>query len=258
MKFSMKSVKAGSKMAMRMIEKKSPLLLTIGGATGVISTAIMSAKAMPKTLRQIEGKEKQYGRRLSKIEKVKLTWTNFIPAGGMGALSIAAIFASDRINSKRAAALSAAYELTKGTLNEYQKKVIDVIGEKKEEKIREEIKQDRIDAAVRDDDAHVWLTGHDEILCLDSYSGRLYKSDYEYMRHIVNDLNERMFSHDFVSLNEYYYAVGLDGVKNGDEIGWSMSTGLIDIHYTSQLTDKGLPCLYVDYDIGPRHRYGDF
>lgn len=249
-------VKAGGKKVLRVLSDKSPILLTTIGATGVISTAVMSAKAMPKTLDQIKKEEKRHGRRLTKKEMIKLSWRNFIPAGIVGGLSIGAIFGSNRVSTKRAAALSAAYEFTKGTLNEYQKKVVETIGDKKEEKIRDEIKQDRIDKAT-ENSSEIILTG-DEVLCMDSYTGRTFKSEYEYVRQVVNDLNAGLLTDDWVSLNEFYYALGLDGIKEGDEIGWNMQKeGLISISYESRLTKQGKPCLYIDYYVGPRIKYGD-
>jgi hypothetical protein len=58
-----------------------------------------------------------------------------------------------------------------------------------------------------------------------------------------------------ISLNEFYYEVGLEGVDAGDKLGWSIDTGYIELEYSSQLASDGTPCLVVSFYKPPRYDF---
>ena len=61
----------------------------------------------------------------------------------------------------------------------------------------------------------------------------------------------------YVSLNDFYYEVGLDNIKIGDELGWNIDNGYINLSFSSQLAGDGTPCLVIDYSIAPRYNFGE-
>ena len=63
---------------------------------------------------------------------------------------------------------------------------------------------------------------------------------------------------DYISLNEFYYELGLDGTKIGDELGWNVTTGLIDLDFSAQLDTDGVPCIVIDYMIAPKRGYNSW
>lgn len=59
----------------------------------------------------------------------------------------------------------------------------------------------------------------------------------------------------YISLNEFYYEVGLRQTPVGNELGWNANDdGLIDMKFSTQLVDDQ-PCIVVDYHIQPRYDY---
>ena len=50
----------------------------------------------------------------------------------------------------------------------------------------------------------------------------------------------------YISLNEFYYAIGLDGIKVGEDLGWNIDTGYIELDFSSQLAKDDTPCLVID------------
>ena len=79
--------------------------------------------------------------------------------------------------------------------------MVETIGKKKEQAIRDDIAKDRVTAnPVRE----VVVTDRGSTLCYDSLSGRYFKSDIETLRKTVNDLNRRMRDEMFISLNDFY------------------------------------------------------
>ena len=63
---------------------------------------------------------------------------------------------------------------------------------------------------------------------------------------------------DYISLNEFYYELGLDGTKIGDELGWNVTTGLIDLDFSAQLDTDGVPCVVIDYMLAPTRGYNSW
>lgn len=247
------------------LEKNSPQILTGLGIAGVVSTAIMTGRAAVKAYDILEAER---GRRLMEAakenpsvtyndvkhicwqDKVKLCWKPYVSPFLMGGTSIACILGAQSVNSKRNAALATVYSLTKSTLEEYQDKVVETIGEKKEELLRGEVDQKKLDSKPASGE-HIIETGYGKVLCFDSLSGRYFRHNMEVIRRIVNDLNHDLLGVMWVPLNDFYYALGLEGIKLGDEIGWTVDD-LIDIQFTSKVSDEGEPCLVLNYDVVPR------
>ena len=99
------------------------------------------------------------------------------------------------------------------------------------------------------------MTGGGETRCYDVLFGRYFKSDRNKIERAVNELNRRMLTDQFVSLNEFYYEIGLPGIKIGDELGWNIEKGYIDIQFGSHLSEDGTPCLAIVYTVGPQYGY---
>lgn len=239
--------------------RNSPSILTGLSVGGLITTTIMAVNATPKALdiinQEITDREvEKYGDRLPRLttkEIVALTWKCYIPTALMGVTTIACIIGANSINLRRNAALVSLYSLAETTLKEYQAKVIETIGEKKEEKIKEEILQDRIDKNPINNGT-VIITGKGDTLCYDSLSGRYFKGDIETIRRIQNDFNKDLLNEMYKPLNELYDELGLEGTELGRDMGWNTEYGLLDISFSAKLTKDGQPCIVLDYRVGPR------
>lgn len=156
-------------------------------------------------------------------------------------------------NFRRNAALATAYTLSESTLKEYQEKVVETIGEKKERDIREQVAKEKM---VKNPVREVILTEKGgNTICYDVISGRYFKSDRDTISRIVNDLNRQMRDEMYVSLNDFYYELGLDSTKMGDDLGWNIDNGYIEINFSSHLDANGTPCLVMDYQVAPVYDY---
>lgn len=246
------------------MKKHSPEILTGLGISGMVVTVVVAVRATPKALAMIEQAEIDKGYELAKegreeepfttLDAIKAAWTCYIPAAVIGSVSIACLIGANTVNARRHAALATAYALSESTLTEYQSKVKEEIGAKKEGAIRDAIAKDRIDKdPVKEKE--VIETSRGETLCYDVLSGRYFKSDIEKIRRAVNDLNRQMRYDMYVSLNEFYYLIGLDGIKIGDDLGWNIDSGYMEPDFRSQLTEDGTPCLVLDYQVAPRYDY---
>lgn len=237
------------------ITKHSPEILTGIGIAGMITTTIMAVRATPKALILIEERKEEIDvDKLTPIELIKTTWTCYIPAAITGGLSIICLIGASSVNARRNAALATAYTLSESALKEYQEKVIETIGEKKEQTVRDAIAKDRIDKNPVSS-REVIITEKGNTLCYDAISGRYFKSDIDKIKKVENELNRRMRDEMYISLNEFYYEIGLNPISIGDDIGWNIDRGYIELNFSSQLSDDGNPCLVIDYQVTPRYGY---
>lgn len=244
--------------------KHSPEILTGIGIAGMLSTTVLAVRATPKALMLIEEKkrEKKFAGEqpeLTKVEIAKTAWKPYIPAAVTGVASVACLVGASSVNARRNAALAAAYALSESTLADYKEKVVETIGEKKAQEVKDAIAKDRVenDPVSRKE---VIITDKGETLCYDALSGRYFKSDIEYIRRAVNNLNERLLFDTHISLNEYYDEIGLEEIfPMGENLGWtvdpdSANKGLIELDFSSQLAE-GTPCLVVGFRNAPRYDY---
>lgn len=237
------------------IKKHSPEILTGIGIAGMITTTVMAVRATPKALILIEERKEEIGaEKLEAMDMVKTTWACYIPAAITGTLSVACLIGASSVNARRNAALATAYTLSESALKDYQGKVIEMFGEKKNEAVKDAIAKDKVEknpVVTRE----VIITEKGNTLCYDAISGRYFKSDIEKIKKAECELNRQMLDDMYVSLNDFYYEIGLDSVKLGDELGWNVDSGYIDLSFSSQLASDGTPCLVIDYSVAPRYDY---
>lgn len=258
------NIKAAYNAVKKSTIKHSPEILTGIGIAGMVTTTVMAVRATPKALRLIDNAKLKKaneanipyeGHNLSKAEIIKVTWKCYIPVAITGGLSIACLIGASSVNVRRNAALATAYSIAETSLKEYQSKVVETIGEKKEQTIRDAVAQDKIDTHPKKE-SEIILVGDGETICYDVISGRYFKSKIEKIKKAVNDLNLRMRDEMYISLNEFYYEIGLPTIKIGDDLGWNIDKeGYIDIRYTSRLNDYDEPVFVLDYLCGPRYDY---
>lgn len=236
--------------------KRSPEILTGIGIAGMVTTTVLAVRATPKAMKILE--EETAGRddiSLTPVEVVKATWKCYIPAAITGAVSMACLISAGSVHAKRTAALATAYKLSETALTEYREKVVETIGEKKEQVIKEKIDKDRVDKNPVSK-TEVIVTKRGNTLCYDYLSDRYFESDIDLIKKAENTLNKQML-HDlcgYASLNEFYDELGLNHIGVGDEIGWNVDR-LIDIRISSQIADDGRPCIVVAHENAPFYEY---
>lgn len=248
--------------AQTLLSKHSPELLTGLGIAGMITTTVLAVKATPKALDLIEQKREELypdsTEKLTPVETVKAAWKCYIPAAVTGVTSVACLIGASSVNARRNAALATAYNLSATALAEYKEKVIETIGEKKEQVIRDKVAEERIKKEPVNNSAII-VSGTGNTRCFDMATKRRFISDIEQIKRIVNELNRRMINgDDYISLNEFYYELGLDGCDVGDEIGWNVLRGLIEIDFSAQLDSDGVPCIVLNYVVAPKRGFNSY
>lgn len=244
------------------LSKHSPEILTGIGIAGMITTTILAVKATPEALELLErAKNKKMETpedepKLTAVETVKAAWKPYVPAAIVGVTSTACLIGGTRVSLRRNAALATAYQLSTTALTEYKEKVVETIGERKERAIHDELAKDKVEK-IPIQQSEVIFTGKGESMCLDDLSGRYFKSDRNRIDRAVNKLNQRMTSgmEMYISLNEFYDAIDIPRIPMGDELGWRVDKGLIEIHYGAVLTTDNEPCMVIAHLVPPEYGF---
>lgn len=244
----------------KLIADNSPAIMTALGVTGALTTAYLTGKASFKASKYLRHEQELNdivrGGPSTFKEKAQLTWKLYIPAALSGAATVAVIIGANRVGSRRAAALAAAYSLTERAFEQYKEKVVATIGAKKEQGIQDVINQERL---INDpiSSKEVIVISGEEALCYDAFSGRYFTSAVETLRKAENDTNRQIIHDGYASLTDLYYRIGLRPTSMSDEVGWT-SDVVLELKFSPALTDDNRPCLAINFTAGPVRNYHKF
>lgn len=242
------------------IVKNSPKIMTGIGISGMITTTVLAVKATPKALRLIENEEFELSNELNEnvqlkpFEAIKIAWKCYIPAAITGVMSIACLIGASSISFKRNVALATAYKLSETALSEYKDAVIETVGEKKDQAIKDKIAEKKIkNNPVSSNEVIVTKKG--DTLCYDGAFGRYFKSDMDTIKRAINVINRNIITDMYASLNDFYDLIGLSPIDIGYDLGWNLDDGELDIQFSSQLAEDGTPCLVIGYSVSPKYDF---
>jgi Family of unknown function (DUF6353) len=234
-----------------LLDENTTTILTGVGVVGTVSTAYLAGRASFKAAELIKEDERVV--ELSKTEKVKLVWPQYVPAAISGATTIVCIVYANKIASKRMAALALASSISQRRMQEYQDKVLEKFGVKETTKVRDEIAQERVLKNPKDT-RDVIITGGGDVLCYDMLTGRYFLSSAEKIRRAENRINHELNNFLHASLSEFYEHIGLAPTTYTDMVGWNGNDNL-EVQISTVMSDDEKPCLAIDFTPPPSSEY---
>ena len=247
-----KIISRGLKALCRSSAKHYPGIWLVTGILSGVYALYLAIEETPKAMEVIDKKKEEEGE-LGITEIVKSTWKIYVPSIAAETCSIFLILGSHGVLSKRYRALAAAYSFTSAAYGEYKNKVVSVIGEEKNREIMDKIADDHIQKnPLRE--AEIITTGWGKSLCYDIVSGRYFMSDTEQLKEAVNEINRRMLTEMFISLNDFYSEIGLPEISIGDDLGWNIDKGFIELSFSTKMSEDMRPCIVVNYYVLPEYR----
>lgn len=231
------------------VKSNSPEILTAIGVSGVITTSYLTAKASFKAAEIIREKELDgHATDLKLLLKYRtqMVWKFYIPASISGVVTIGCIIGASKANGTRTAAAVTAYSITEKAFGEYKEKVVEQIGKGKEQKIKDELAQERVDKKPPTGKDLI-VVGPGYVLCCELFTNRYFRGNMDTLKKAQNDINARIISDFYVTLDEFYDLVNLAYTSNSSNIGWD-SDKLLELQFSTVLSDGGEPCLAFDYN----------
>jgi hypothetical protein len=227
--------------------RNSPEILSALGIVGVGSTAYLTAKASFTAARMIDAEEAVSGtagdRKERLKERTKLVWKLYIPPAISAGITAGCIFNANNVSGKRIAAAASAYSFTEKAFSDYKEKVVEQIGKNKEQKIRDELVQEKVQ---QNPPKNVIVLGSGHVLCCELYTGRYFKSDMETLKKAENTINHKINHELYVRLDDFYDLLGLEPTSISNDLGWD-SDKLLELQFTPVFSEDGEPCLAFEY-----------
>ena len=128
-----------------MVKRKPEILAgtAIACFTGATVSAVM---VTPKAIKRIDAKKEELKvGKLSVRETVRTASSLYLPSAGLTVLGVVCTCKAIGTANKRIVALSTSYELLRDASTAYRNKFIETYGERKDEKLRDAIGQDKLD-----------------------------------------------------------------------------------------------------------------
>lgn len=278
------SIKTLASTAIKTLSKHSPTILAGIAVAGVVTTGILAAVGHSKA-KEVLSDLKQSKRNdawnsfkdkfgddvtlgsmddnseldewlekegsVTKMEKIKASWLCYLPAAVSAIFTIAAIIASNSINQKRLAAMSILLSSAETALSNYDKKVAEMLGRGKADKIKSAAEIDSIPDKLPEDRA-IERTSHGDTLFMDKVTGRMFRSSMEYILQQQNNFNTDLLMDGGgdASLNDWYYLLDMGSSELGDIVGFTPSVPL-KLDFNSKQLDDGQQVTLISYQVHP-------
>jgi len=226
------------------LRSNSPAILTGFGVTGVVTTAYLSWNAGYWTAAECVIYPESTSKRERIKHNIKTHWRKHIPAIVIGGGTVTCIVLATKISNRRTAAITAAYSITEKAFSEYKEKVKEKIGPTKEQKIRDEVVQDRVTATAPG--TQVIFVGGGNVLCYEYFTGRYFLCDMETLKRAENEINAIILRCDYATLAEFQSMIRQAHTQGADSMGWTREK-LLDLEFTSCLMDENRPALSFTY-----------
>lgn len=234
------------------LRSNSPTILTGLGVSGVLGTAYLAGKAAYASAEVLNADARGqwidgvfHKAKLTKKEQFKTVWKLYIPATASGVVTVACVIGANRIGTKRAAAAYSLLGISERAFTEYKDKVVEELGVKKEQAVRDAIAQDRVNA--NPPPAQMIVLGSGKVICYEAHTGRYFECNMETLRRAENDINAQMLRENEATMNDFYHLVGLDGTTSSGGSGWNVDK-LLKLEFSSVISPEGQPCLTFEYN----------
>lgn len=239
-----------AKTIQRSLKAHSPAIYSAIAGVGTVVTAYLASRASFEAARRIDFHEKEYGFSENNMERIadraKLVWKLYVPPAITATTTIVSIVAANKVQANKTIAAQTALSVSQQLYSDYRDRVIEEYGANKDQAIRDKIQEDRV-KALPPPGNDVVIAGFGHVLCREDFTGRYFRSDMEILRKAVNDINAKLLSQDYATMDDLYYMIGLSGTTSSSQLGWR-SDKLMRMDFTAVMTDSGEPCLSFEYN----------
>jgi hypothetical protein len=239
--------------AKKLLVDNSPTILSGVGVAGVIVTTIITTRATIKAVELMKIQPPVTDEVLSArvIRTTRLCWKFYIPVVTTAGLTITSILGAHQIASRRMAALAAAYTLSEKMHGEYREEIENRLGRAKDELIRGGVAQKLVKETPPS--SSIIISGN-EVLCVDLFTMRYFSSTMEKLKAAQNKINHRILNSGYGTLGDFYREIQLPTTSFSEEVGWS-SDELMELEFSTHLTDDNRPCIAIDFQVQPVRNY---
>lgn len=241
---------------MKLAKANAPLISLVVSGVSFASAVGCSIPATVKAVRTVDTETEKKGAQLTGGEILGCTWKYYGKTAALLALGVVNLVAGAHGYSKALRSLStlcASYELERRQFMEAAK---EKLGEKKFKELTDDIAEKQLHEDPVENKP-VYATPFGNALCYDTLSGRYLRCDSERIRRGVNEFNKILLNEGIGSYNDLWDCIDLkiENIPFGEDVGWSIKDGLVELKYASKLATNGEPCLVIQYPDPPYRGY---
>ena len=205
------------------LKKVMPVICSAVASVGVLVTAFFSAKDAPAAKENIEKNKSNLS--LTKAEaiweKIKYGWKYFIRTGVCAVLTIFFIIMSCILSQKQITALAATLSYVTMNRDIILEKAKETLGEEKFEEFK---KETDMETAKKNGftlyPVSVEETGYGDLLCFDTYGGRMWRSSEFMVSKGISKYLESFEDGNDISINGFYNNQGINESLFGEQWGY--------------------------------------
>ena len=258
------------------LQKNSPTILSGGALIGLGFTIYFSIRAKPRIekhikegvdeIEKIKSKASEEGTLDTKevkqsINRVKLKTAGNValdaaPAVISAGATVGCVCGIKEEYSRRISEATAVYEIQKDAHENYVEAAKEVVGEKKEEEIKEAAVKKRLEETYNSGGSTVIKTGKGDVLYYDEQTNTYLTASKSWLENCANKINKRLNTNEmYISVNEWCDELGVPRVKFGNDIGWCGGDGdQLELYYTVGELPNGEHCITISYKTSKRFR----
>lgn len=246
-----------------------PAVLTGTGIAMDVAFGVAMGDACVKASRVVEARTQEYGRRLSKEEKVKETWQFFVLPGLLFIGGASCHVGANVASYKKQVAIMGVATGAETAYTKLKEQLPEVAGKGKAKKAIEKTEQAMAQNALPEDESVIETCsgmpqyGPRSVLMWERWTGRWFWSNTEELKHTENVLNELRGTGDAVEYNEFLMELGLKPSKSGELWHWQkqFQNDLLSVEWTygdgtfTMADGTEVPYLIVRFNQDPTIKY---
>lgn len=286
-KINMEAIKGVTKGAVRSVgnfaSKNAPVIAASAAilfSAGAIVATVQATKRYEEEIQQAEiSKNEEFLKNvttpgndenapkefieLTKTEKLLIAAKCYWLVALLFVLGGGAAIASVKFSNKQIQALAILASTSEAALARNEKAIEDVLGKGKLDKIKMAANEQELSEAPipEDDDLIERSSLGGNTLMFDTMSHRYFYGDITKIEHAINQVNATLLRDvGYVSINEFYASLGLEGVEWGEYLGWNMDDfhSLIDVKLEYDREAHKRPVVLVKCNTQPRYDWRNY
>lgn len=238
------------------VKKHSPEILIGSAIAGFGAAIIFGIKNASKAEKEVEEKReeaKKNDEEFTKKDEVIILVKNHVPSIILFTVSSIAVVGASVIHNKRNAGLVAMLKVGETAALEYKTIVKEVVGKEKSEEIEKKYNETK---STPDRNGPIIITG-DNYWIRDELTGVQWQGNIQQIINAANESNEKIYSENYISIQEFYDELGIDSAPINTLIGWNMTIGLVKPKFDAMI-ENGKPIVILAYENKPNDRFREW
>lgn len=233
----------------------NPMVGAIIGVTGVLATALTSAWCAIRTKEALEKAGP-----VEKKEKAAILLKGYLPAGACAAATSAVMIAFGTTNAKQATALAGTYAVLNRSYIKHKAEIKDLCRPLLDKDERDKLVKKYFEKNEKEEESAV---DDGKQLFYEEHHDGFFRANLEDVIYADYHLNRILATQGYATVNDFYEALCMDRVEDGENLGWmhwlaaedrdpDEGVNWIDVIHEEFDLEDGMKATRLVFDARPR------